>query len=150
MHRVRLLPLLLVLGLMLPLLGCKNKAPVHPNAINPLDDQAYTVLTDLQAALTEAQNQFQQGKLPAGSKDAINAAGAVYNVGRTDWLAYRDVATGVKSGDLAALSATLTSDIQQAKAALAQLVAIIKKLTSTAPPDYILYGPAYAPIGGAQ
>jgi hypothetical protein len=111
-----------LLALALVSSGCHKKV-AHPNAINNFDGSAYDALTAAQGALDEAKAQFAAGRLPQSAKPIINSTGESYNAARGAWLSYRDVAMGLKSGDLGELQSDLATALTSLNAAVGQLKA---------------------------
>ena len=125
-RRYKVSACLLVLILLSFGAGCAKKATPHPNQINSFDGATYDTLITAQATLSEAKAQFAAGKLPAGSKDIINTAGAAYETARTSWVTWRDVYQGLKPGDANAAQAQLASDMTQLAGAIANLTKLIQ------------------------
>lgn len=117
------LPAITLLLLVLISSGCHKKV-AHPNAINSTDAIAYDTLTAAQGALDEAKAQFAAGKLPQSAKQIINTTGDSYNTARGAWLSYRDVAMGLKTGDLGALQSDLTTALAGLNTAVVQLKSV--------------------------
>lgn len=112
-HQRVLLPLLLLASLTTSQLACqKNLVTAHPNQLSTLDGQAYDLLYTAQAALQEAQKQFQAGNIPQSAKPVYTVAAAAYNDCEAAWKTYRAVLAGTQSGDLTQYTQALTDQMK--------------------------------------
>lgn len=105
--------------------GCAAKAPIPPpNQLSTLDGQAWDVLYTAQAALQEAQKQFQAGTIPQSAMPVYTAAAVAYNNCEATWHTYRAALAGTQSGDLTAYEQALKDQMTILKESIAALKTI--------------------------
>src|SRR5262245_58414791 len=59
---------------------------VHPGALNKTDSMAYDTLLVAKRVIDQARTDYQQGRLTAGTNEALNILIRSYNVARDSWL----------------------------------------------------------------
>lgn len=125
-RRTRSITALAVIAILMTALGtgCPKNVTPHPNQLNTFDGQAYDRLTEAQAALNEAKDQYAAGKLPVTAKTVINDAGAIYNTTSAAWLTYRDTLQGKTAGDPEAAKQALLADLNRLAQAIVNLKAL--------------------------
>lgn len=105
---------LVSLALTITLLSACAHKPyvVHPGSLNEFDSRSADALAIYQADLTQAKQNITDGIWPSSYGQYVDKAGESYNVARQSFVTWRDVATGVKTGDPAALQAQFAVDLQ--------------------------------------
>src|SRR5262245_21497619 len=95
---LKVIGLVLILPLLFSASACGAHYTVHPGALNKADSAAYDALLIAETTIDQARLEYTAGRLPAESKDALDALIRSYNVARTSWLTYRGaIATNVSS-----------------------------------------------------
>jgi hypothetical protein len=93
-----------VLVLLVPLLwttsACAAHHGIHPGALNKADSAAYDALLIAETTIDQARLDFKAGRLPAESKDALDALIRSYNVARVSWLTYREAVAADTSSEI--------------------------------------------------
>lgn len=118
LSRLGLLSLLLSLTL-----ACGAKHPIHQGAVNQFDSNSADALTIWQADLNQAKDNIAKGLWPKDWAPQVDKAGGVYNTALASYKTWRDVASGVKTGDQQLLLTKFQSDLNELADAITALFA---------------------------
>lgn len=80
---------LTTLLLILLLTACAAHYTIHPGSLNTADSAAYDTLLIAASTIDQARMDYQNGQLPADTKDTLNKLIQSYTVARDSWLTYR-------------------------------------------------------------
>lgn len=106
------------------LTACAHKPyVVHPGSLSTFDSRAADSLAIYQADLTQAKQNINDGAWPASFGEYVDKAGQGYNTALASYKTWRDVATGVKAGDPAALQAQFAIDLTNLSDQISELFA---------------------------
>jgi hypothetical protein len=90
---LRTLRLLLIIPPLLSATACGAHYQIHPAALNQTDSAAYDTLLIAETTIDQARVEYQAGRIPLDTKDALDALVKSYNVARESWLTYRGAIT---------------------------------------------------------
>lgn len=92
--------LLLLLPIAFSTTACGARYRVHPGALNQADSVAYDTLLVSEAAIQQAQADFQAGQVSGQDARArINNLVRLYNAARASWITYREAAAANAPAD---------------------------------------------------